>query len=182
MIVSPCGLFEGVDGPYPGRDHDSNIVARSDLEERLSTFAHYPVADGNGRGVDYQIYGDPAYARSRFIRKPFNRLRGTALERQYNSTMSSGRVSVENAIGTVVGIFPALDFLRLERSLAGGASVCTRYLVAVIFRNMFTCIRGHNQISKFFECEPPSLDEFLAEREMPPPRLVDLGIIPEDAY
>jgi hypothetical protein len=87
--------------------------------------------------------------------------------------MSRGRISVEHAIGKVTHTFPAIDFVRAER--VGKGEVAKKYLVAVIFRNLLTCIRGRNQISTYFGCPPPSVEEFLAERTRLPPCLQAMG-------
>ena len=166
--IAPNGISVDVAGPYPGRPHDSAIALDSMLEERLSAFATHPVL-GN-----FLVYGDPAYRLSHFIHKPFDRIGATQQERMHNTVMSTGRVNVEIAIGGVTKIFPALDFIRCERP--GDGLVCMKYLVAVIFRNMYTCVRGGNQVSVFFDCKPPTLHEFLAQRPRLPPRLVELGV------
>jgi hypothetical protein len=154
-------------GPYPGRPHDAWIAEHSDLNERLSEFCRTPFGD-------YAIYGDPAYGHDEFIFKPFDRAVLSFQEAVANAVMSSARVSVEHAIGHVVSTFPALDFVRTARNkqtLHG-----QKYLVAVIMRNLMTCIRGANQISDFFGCRPPTVDQFLQPRPRRPIRLVELGV------
>ena len=154
-------------GPYPGRPHDNCIAEQSDLNERLSEFCRTPLGD-------YAIYGDPAYGHEEFIFKPFDRAVLTFQEAVANALMSSARVAVEHAIGHVVSTVPALDFVhtaRNKQTLQG-----QKYLVAVILRNFMTCIRGSNQISDFFGCRPPTLEQFLRPRPRRPIRLVDLGV------
>jgi nuclease HARBI1 len=169
--------MEDVCGPYPGINHDARVANLSLLEERLAEFCSLPNATNDGM-VDYAIYGDPAYTLSRFIVKPYDRIGATEEELYHNTVMSTGRVSVENAIGQVTSTFSALDFTRLERPSVGNISV--KYLVAVILRNLMTCIRGENQISSFFNYSPPTLHQFLAARTRNPPQLVNLGIFPHD--
>jgi hypothetical protein len=110
-----------------------------------------------------------------FIERPFNRAVMTpALEELHNVRMSSVRVAVENGIGYITNTFPALDFDR--REVLGHGDVCVRYLVAVIFRNMITCVRGGNAISERFGVDPPSLEAWASPRDDPlPTRLVELG-------
>jgi nuclease HARBI1 len=153
-------------GPYPGRDHDKKIADVSHLNERLSRFCRTEYGD-------YAIYGDPAYEDEEFIFSPFNRAVLTLQEAVSNTIMSSARVSVEHAIGQVVTTFPALDFVRTAR--AKQTHVGIKYLVSVILRNFLTCIRGTNQICEFFDCPPPSLEEFLHPRPERPIRLVEMG-------
>ncbi len=126
------------------------------------------------RGADFFIYGDPAYAPSRFVHAPFPNATATPFERLHNTIMSTARIAVEQAIGSVTAIFPAMDFQRMERM--GLEAIGKKYLVAVIFRNLHTVIQGRNQISDYFGCSPPTMDEWLVERDEPPPCLVDLGM------
>ena len=69
-----------------------------------------------------------------------------------------------------------MDFVRTER--VGDGDMCRKYLTACFLRNCMTCIRGGNQISEYFGCSPPTLEEFLEERDACdplPPRLVEMG-------
>jgi hypothetical protein len=38
--------------------------------------------------------------------------------------------------------------------------------LAVWLTNVKTCVRGGNQISQWFDCEPPTLDEYLTKTFM----------------
>lgn len=170
IVISPVGLVEDVAGPYQGRESDSTIVEHARLEERLSVFCTHA-------GSDYKLYGDPAFAASRFIAKPFRRTVATEVESITNTRMSRVRVTVEQAIGHVTQTFSAMDFVRTERQ--GDGDVCKKYLVACFLRNCMTCIRGGNQISEYFGCYPPSIDEFLEERDHRdplPPCLDAMGV------
>lgn len=169
VSISGYGMLEDVAGPYPGTHHDSYMADQCRLEERLASFCSYPEAGGE----DFLMYGDPAYAASRFIHKPFQRAGATEFERTHNTVMSTARITVEQAIGSVTEVFPAMDFTRTERM--GLEAIGKKYLVAVIFRNLHTVIKGRNQISDYFGLSPPTMEEWLAERDEPPPCLIDLG-------
>jgi len=169
VVVSPAGLVEDVAGPYSGRVSDSTMVRDCRLQERLAAFSTIA-------GQDFKLYGDPAFARSRFISKPFVRSTATEAESIRNTRMSSVRVTVEQVIGHMSQTFPSMDFVRTER--VGDGDVCRKYLMACFLRNCMTCIRGGNQISEYFGCSPPTLEEFLEERDARdplPPRLVEMG-------
>lgn len=169
-MISPVGLVEDVAGPYTGREADSTIVEHARLQDRLSAFCTHA-------GCDYKLYGDPAFAASRFIAKPFRRTVATEVESITNTRMSRVRVTVEQAIGHVTQTFSAMDFVRTERQADG--DVCKKYLIACFLRNCMTCMRGGNQISEYFDCYPPTLDEFLEERDYRdplPPRLEEMGV------
>ena len=85
-----------------------------------------------------------------------------------NVQMSRARVSVEHAIGNVCNLFPALDYKREEKM--GITPIALKYTVACIMRNFITVVRGSNQISDFFDCPPPSINEYFSNRD----RLQDL--------
>jgi hypothetical protein len=71
------------------------------------------------------------------------------------------RVSVEWGFGLVTNTFQTTDFARWNRMFLTRPAL--QYRVATLLRNCITCIRGSNQISRFFHIDPPSLDDFLAE-------------------
>lgn len=172
MVVSPVGLLEEVAGPYQGRIADAEIVRCCALNERLAAFS-------TKHGRNYKVYGDPAFGNLAFVSRPFPRVTATAVEALYNTAMSKVRISVEQAIGHTTQHFSALDFVRTER--VGDGEVAKKYLVACFFRNVMTCLRGGNQISEYFGCVPPTLDEFLEARDVRdplPPRLEELGEFP----
>lgn len=53
-----------------------------------------------------------------------------------------------------------------------------KYLISCFLRNCMTCIREGNQISAYFGCMPPTLEDFLEERnvrDLLPPRLEQMG-------
>lgn len=129
-------------GPYIGRNHDSLIAGESDLNKRLSEFCRTEYGD-------YAIYGDPAYAHDEFVFKPHDRAVLTHHEHIAKTPMCSARVAVERAIGRVVNVFPALDFLRTARSVQTHEGL--KYMVAVFLTNCLTYIRGSNQICVFLK-------------------------------
>ena len=170
IVISPVGLLEEVAGPYPGRVADSRMVRYARLEQRLASFCLLA-------GRSFQLYGDPAFRASQFIAKPHRRVGATEAQSMMNTRMSRVRVTVEQAIGHVSQSFPAMDFVRTER--VGDGDVCKKYLCACFLRNCLTCIRGGNQISEYFGCSPPSLEDFLDDRAVSdplPPRLDEMGV------
>jgi len=75
--------------------------------------------------------------------------------------MSGVTVTVEQVIGHVSQTFSSMVFVRTER--VGDGDKCRKYLMACFLRNCMTCIE--NQISEYFGCSPPTLEEFLEERD-----------------
>ena len=73
--------------------------------------------------------------------------------------MSEVRSSVEWLFGDVINYFKFLDFKKNLK--IGLGSVGKMYVVCALLRNAFTCLYG-NQISEFFELDPPSLQDYFA--------------------
>ena len=75
----------------------------------------------------------------------------------FNKSMSSVRVSVEWLFGDIANYFRFMDFKKNLK--IGLSSVGKFYIVSALFRNALTCMY-HNQTSKFFGVEPPTLFEY----------------------
>ena len=161
IIVTPDGMIVDVRGPYPGSFSDATLVTDSNLESDLRSFCKFREYQQRLLTAFY-LYGDPAYAQDRYIQRPFQRANNTPEDEHYNALMSSVRVSVEHAIGHITNLFPALDFTREEK--LGLTPIAAKFLVACIFRNMVTVVRGANQISHYFDCQPPTPAEFFNKR------------------
>ena len=73
--------------------------------------------------------------------------------------MAKVRISVENVFGLNVRIWAYNSYKYGLR--AGHSPVAALYLVGMLLTNIQTCISG-NQISQYFECTPPLLDEYFA--------------------
>lgn len=155
-ITSPCGIIEHVYGPVSGRRHDAFILDVSEVFTELPTFATYP--QHPAPYDKFYIYGDPAYPQRSYVRCPFKGV-VTPDEHKCNSRMSSVRVTVEWGFKEVSSRFAALDFVRQEKIRQG--PVALKYLVAVFLTNCLTCLDRDNQISQYFNVQPPTLDEYL---------------------
>ena len=78
---------------------------------------------------------------------------------QLNSSMSVVRISVEWLFGDIVSCFKFMDFkTNLKVCLS---SVGKMYIVSALLRNALMCLYG-NSTSKFFDVNPPSLEDYFA--------------------
>ena len=78
----------------------------------------------------------------------------------FNASMSAVRVSVEWLFGDIVSSFKFIDFKKnLKISLS---AISKMYIVSGILRNCITCMYG-NSTSKFFDLQPSTIYEYLAE-------------------
>ena len=127
------------------------MLADSGLLNDLQQFSFSPT------GNPVCVYGDPAYPLRTHLQTPFRQAQLTQQMQAYNAAMSSVRVSVEWLYGEVINSFKFLDYkknLKIELSNVG-----KMYIVCALLRNAITCLYG-NQVSLFFEHEPPTLEEY----------------------
>ena len=105
------------------------------------------------------LYGDPAYPLWVHLQSPFKDVQLTQQMKEFNTSMSSVRVSVEWLFGDVVRTFKCLDFRQNLK--IGLSSVGKMYVVAALMENAFTCLYG-NLTSKYFNLPPPTLQNYLS--------------------
>ena len=152
-VVTPNGLVANLFGPIEGKRHDSAMLAQSGLLGQLQQHSHTP----DGRILC--IYGDPAYPLRRQLQAPFRGPGLTPQQNEFNKSMSKVRVSVEWVFGDIINYFKFMDF---RKNLKVGLSpVGKMYLICALLQNCRTCLYG-NQVSSFFDCEPPNIDTYLA--------------------
>lgn len=112
--------------------------------------------DANGRPLC--IYGDPAYPVSQHVIGPFRGANLNNLQNNFNTSMSSVRVTVEWPFGGIASYFAYVDFkknLKLYLQAIGKL-----YLVSTILYNARVCLYG-SLTSQFFELDPPILEDYL---------------------
>jgi len=151
-VVTPNGLISNLFGPIEGRRHDSAMLAQSGLLQELQAHSHDP----NGRILC--IYGDPAYPLRVHLQAPYRGPGLTPEQRVFNKSMSSVRISVEWIFKEIINYFKFMDFkknLKIKLSAVG-----KMYIVCALLQNFRTCLYG-NQVTHFFDCKPPSLNEYL---------------------
>lgn len=148
-IACPNGLIANMFGPVEGRRHDSGLLRMSQITEQLSNIR---INDTVGC-----IYGDPAYPLREYLQVPIRRP-GTAAERNFNSKMSQSRICVEWVFGKILNNFAFLDYKKNQKLCK--QAVGKMYLVAALLTNCHTCLYG-SQTSDFFDCRPPTLEEYL---------------------
>ena len=105
------------------------------------------------------IYGDPAYGVNEYMSAPFGGNNLSDVEKQFNRNLSKVRVSVEWLFGVVKGLWAFIDWNKKHKILL--SPVAKLIKISVLLTNCHTCIKGGNQLSYFFDCPPPTLDEYL---------------------
>lgn len=150
-ITLADGMFYHVYGPVEGRRHDWTLYCRSEIEDQLSL---YLIVDGK----QYCIYGDSGYNQRDFMDVPFQGGALNADMRAFNKAMSEGRITIEWMFKEVKTFWTAVDFPRKLRVLQ--LPVGTMYLAGMLLCNMRNCFYA-NQTSQYFNCKPPTLEEYL---------------------
>ena len=154
-VATPSGMIANLFGPVEGKRHDSAMLLMSGLMPQLQRRS----IDSNGATLC--IYGDPAYPLRPQLQAPFPKNGLTQIQKNYNSSMSSVRVSVEWVFKEIINYFKFLDFkknLKIELSAVGKT-----YVVCALLTNARTCLyRG--QTADFFRVDPPSLEEYFFTR------------------
>ena len=146
----PNGIIAHLYGAVKGRRHDAHILSKSRLISKLEKkFLNCEKAP--------YIYGDPAYPLRKVLMVPFKG-RCSRSQQRLNQKMSKIREAVEWGFGKIIQIFGFLDYKKNLKILK--QQVSKHYKVATILCNCHTAIYG-SQVSEYFECQPPTLEEYL---------------------
>ncbi|KAF0703626.1 hypothetical protein AaE_015294 [Aphanomyces astaci] len=155
-VTVPDGLCAHFFGPIEGRRHDTTMLRESRL---LGYLANHP--EVFSRKV---IYGDPAYGVSEHMLSGFKGNGLSTMQRDFNKWMSRVRQSVEWNFKVMKTLWSFITFKTLSKiRLSPVARVVS---VAMLLTNCQCCYFGGNQISKFFDLEPPTLESYLDTLEV----------------
>ena len=154
----PNGIIGRLYGPTDGRRHDITLARESGLNAELR---HIHDALLPLYGTDYVTYGDPAYIGliCPWLLVGYAGTQLTSAQTDFNSRMSSVRVSVEWLFGDILRSFAYLDWKRNLRVLL--QPVAKYYLVGALLTNFRACLYG-NSTSEFFGLETPDLENYVS--------------------
>mmetsp|Transcript_18556 Transcript_18556/g.31219 ORF Transcript_18556/g.31219 Transcript_18556/m.31219 type:complete len:424 (+) Transcript_18556:55-1326(+) len=146
----PNGLCMDAFGPCSFRQNDLEVLGLSNLNNRL--------ADLNDvGGKQYKTYCDGIFpVLSHMLSKHIG---ATTREQRYeNGIMTKIRIGNEWAYGITGNLFSLINWsygLRLRQN----REHANYFAVATILRNAHCCLNGSN-ISQYFNCYPPSLENY----------------------
>ncbi|KIO28419.1 hypothetical protein M407DRAFT_182246 [Tulasnella calospora MUT 4182] len=166
-VITPDGLHAHVFGPVEGRRHDETLYKESGLAAILDEHSWDP------EGNPLAVYGDPAYGIGRHLLSPFKGASLSDEEQAFNAQMSKVREAVEWGFGDAVHQFAFLDFSKNLKVLLQPVGLL--YSVALLLSNAHTILH-QPQISQYFICQPPTLQEYFNHAAHPE---VPFGAIPE---
>jgi len=141
-----------------GVAHDLRTFVDSNLGRRMDQLPDHP------HGGRYVLYGDSAYSvkrTRRYISTACSiRAPTTGAQRRYSHELNRMRVTVERMFGINYGCWELLR--KRTAMMTGQSSVGMWFSVSILLTNIRTCIRRGNNVSMYFNCPPPTLDEYLS--------------------
>lgn len=158
IITTPDGLIADCFGPMVGRRHDLALLKECRLLDRLSSLPK----DLNNQS--YYIYGDAAYHSNEFMQAPFKGCNLSEDMERYNRAMSEVRLTVEYGFQRVVTLWAFVDFKKNQKLKL--SKIGKQYLVAIMLANLHCCMYG-NQTCQYFDIQPPTAEEYLAQAGPP---------------
>ena len=113
-------------------------------------------------GRQYVVIGDSANSVRVFLEIPFEGANLSAIKKAFNKAMSKSRVTVEWFFKELNSLWSFVDYERLLR--VNQMPVGLIYRAAVLLTNFRNCVQP-NEISQYFDCPPPSLEEYAMSRQ-----------------
>ena len=148
-LLTPDGLITHLFGDVTGAHHDMYMYGKSGLQTLFDKPAFLP----------FCLWADQGYASVGCLFSPFRN--PSAEQAVINQSMFRPRVAVEHGfmrVSQMFALFQRPTVLKLGQMALGQLY----YAIAVLLTNIRTCLDNGNQISTYFECAPPNLEEFLA--------------------
>jgi hypothetical protein len=149
-LEGPDGLILHCTPCFDGRRGDGYILRRSGLVNYLRRHELF---------VDFVILGDSAYPNNDVMVSIFKGRNLPAAAEAFNTVMCPLRTCVEWGYSKIVRYWAFVDFhkqMKLQR-----VRVEAMWRIAVFLTNSLLCARGYNQICKYFDLPPPTLEDFL---------------------
>jgi len=157
-MLAPDGLFVSLTGPFPGIYNDKKKLQATDLLGKLEELEEL-------LGEDYKVLGDAGFdfdpdPKYKLIRN----LPGggsTENQRKYCKSLAKIRIAVEWPFGHTLANFP---YLRAKAKMKRRSNCAKFYKVCAFLHNCYLCTGyEHRQVSTFFNCQPPTLEEYLSD-------------------
>lgn len=154
-INTPDGIIRHIAGPFPGSRHDQFMLRESGILEWIAEFPKQ-----QGTNWPHVIYADLGYSViPGLIEVPFHDDAINVVHAAYNLAMSSARISVEWAFGSILQHWASLRYVP-HQQLLSQRKIGQIYFVAAMLTNFLSCLKP-NQTSQYFNCAPPSLTSYL---------------------
>ena len=149
-LESPNGLILHCSIGDDGRRGDGYVLRRSGL---IAFLQNHPILHL------FQALGDSAYPNCDVMVSIFKGTNLPPASLAFNAVMCPIRTSVEWGYEKVVRYWAFLDFkkaMKIRKS-----AIVPMWHLAIFLTNCLTCAKRGNQISKYFNVAPPSLDDYI---------------------
>ena len=147
-VVTPDGLLRHFYGPIESHRTDSCMMEQSRLYEAM---------DGELAHIFHnkkRLWADGGYGLNKFTMRPFiNPVPGSP-EHMFNTKMASLRISVEWGFNWVIQNFKYVEYAKQQKTTLLQPTALY-YTFAVLLANCKAWMRGGNQISDYFNMDPP---------------------------
>ena len=153
-LYLPDGMHGYVPDLVPGRWNDNKQRSSCGIIVSLSQLLA-------NAGQRYVVVTDKGYGNVLgFWAMYHGRTALTNRQEDVNRKISSVRVSIEWGFGDIYQTWGFIGCYRLQKSLLN--PVGDYFHAATLMTNVRTCLYG-NQTSDFFDCQPPTLEEYFAQ-------------------
>lgn len=112
-------------------------------------------------GKQFMVYGDSGYSCCIYLEVPLAGANLSDVQKAFNKGMSALRITVEWYFKCVQQLWVFVD--RKKKLRVQEMPVGLVYQAAVLLTNVHNCVQP-NYISQYFECAPPSLEEYINTR------------------
>ena len=155
-VVMTNGLLPFMSYAALGKDHDSRALTESGFNQKMRDLDRVTLRQAPPK--KYVVYADPAFPLGPHVQKGFQGIL-TPMQAQFNKQCNSNRVSVEWGSGYVLTCFAWNAYPKAHQVLM--SPVNDHWHAACILSNFKVCFEG-NQVSAYFDCDPPGFDEYAA--------------------
>jgi hypothetical protein len=149
-LEAPNGLILHCSIGDDGRRGDGYVLRHSRL---IPFLQNHPILHL------FQVLGDSAYPNCDVMVSIYKGRHLPPASAAFNSIMIPIRTSVEWGYEKIVRYWAFLDYKKAMKIQL--SAILPMWHLAIFLTNCLTCAKGGNQISKFFNIEPPSLEEYL---------------------
>lgn len=155
-VETVCGMTVFASRGESSRHSDLQWLADSNINGLLEDIQRRNLIPGNRL---FKMYGDSIFPWASCLLSRYRPIHlCSARELLENRVMSGCREHVEWHYGEIKMLFPFVDYPNKQQLMK--CPVTATFVTAMILRNCHVCL-NENKTSKFFNCVPPSLSEWL---------------------
>ena len=152
LVELPNGMTFDMFGPISFRENDLTVIRLSNLNNRL-------VQLQSGENSKYKLYGDRIFVFEECVMRAHEGPQLTQQQIDENRAMTKQKNAVEWDFA-YTSLLCTFTQYWLNIKLRKHENHKLLYFVATLIRNALVTLRG-SQTSRYFDCEPPTLEEWM---------------------